>query len=69
MPTKRKISAVFASATPVATAKVTDAAGSQTLDVRKNKTDYYAKSSAVAGVYKVANDLGTGLDKATRRFP
>jgi hypothetical protein len=65
---EKKISAAFASATPVATAKVTDAAGSQTLDVRKNKTDYYAKSSAVAGIYKVANDLGTGLDKGLDDF-
>jgi hypothetical protein len=65
---EKKISAAFASATPVATARVTDAAGSQTLEVRKNKTDYYAKSSAVAGLYKVANDLGTGLDKGLDDF-
>ncbi|HEY1925143.1 MAG TPA: DUF4340 domain-containing protein [Candidatus Acidoferrum sp.] len=65
---EKKIPAAFASATPVATAKVTDAAGSQTLEVRKNKTDYYAKSSTVAGIYKVANDLGTGLDKGLDDF-
>ena len=65
---EKKIAAAFASATPVATVKVTDATGTQTLEVRKNKTDYYAKSSAVAGVYKVANDLGTGLDKALDDF-
>jgi len=65
---EKKISAAFASATPIATAKVTDAAGSQTLEVRKNKTDYYAKSSVVAGIYKVANDLGTGLDKGLDDF-
>jgi hypothetical protein len=65
---EKKISPAFASATPIATAKVTDAAGSQTLEVRKNKTDYYAKSSVVAGIYKVANDLGTGLDKGLDDF-
>jgi Domain of unknown function (DUF4340) len=65
---EKKIAAAFASATPVATVKVTDATGTQTLEVRKNKTDYYAKSSAVAGVYRVANDLGTGLDKALDDF-
>ena len=65
---EKKMAAAFASATPVATAKVTDATGTQTLEVRKNKTDYYAKSTAVAGVYKVANDLGTGLDKALDDF-
>ncbi len=65
---EKKIAAAFASGTPVATVKVTDATGTQTLEVRKNKTDYYAKSSAVAGVYKVAMDLGTGLDKALDDF-
>ena len=65
---EKKLAASFASATPVATAKVTDATGTQTLEVRKNKTDYYAKSSAVSGVYKVAADLGTGLDKALDDF-
>ena len=65
---EKKIAATFASATPVATAKVTDATGTQTLEVRKAKTDYYAKSSAVAGVYKVAMDLGTSLDKSLDDF-
>ena len=65
---EKKISSAFASDTPVATAKVTDATGTQTLEVRKNKMDYYAKSSAVAGVYKVASDLGMGLDKALDDF-
>ena len=31
--------------------------------MRKNKDDYYAKSSAVEGVYKVPNTLGQALDK------
>ncbi|MBV8514484.1 MAG: DUF4340 domain-containing protein [Acidobacteria bacterium] len=65
---EKKVASLFASGTPVATAKVTDATGTQTLEVRKNKTDYYAKSSAVAGVYKVAADLGTSLDKALDDF-
>ena len=65
---EKKIAGLFASGTPVATAKVTDATGTQTLEVRKNKSDYYAKSSAVSGVYKVAADLGTGLDKALDDF-
>jgi Domain of unknown function (DUF4340) len=65
---EKKIASAFASDTPVATARVTDATGTQTLEVRKNKMDYYAKSSAVAGVYKVASDLGMGLDKALDDF-
>lgn len=65
---EKKIAAAFGSGAPVATAKVTDATGTQTLEVRKNKTDYYAKSSAVAGVFKVASELGMGLDKALDDF-
>jgi hypothetical protein len=40
----------FAKGTPVATAKLTDESGTDELQVRKNKNDYYAKSSAVEGV-------------------
>jgi hypothetical protein len=60
---QKQAASTFASATPVAIASVTDAAGTQELQVRKSKDDYYAKSSVVAGIYKVANDLGSGLDK------
>ena len=43
----------FATAAKVATATMTDAAGSQTLEVRKDKdNNYYAKSSAVEGMWK-----------------
>jgi Domain of unknown function (DUF4340) len=59
----KKAASAFSSGTAIATVKVTDASGTQTLDVRKNKDDYYAKSSVVDGVFKVSNDLGTGLDK------
>ena len=59
----RKAATAFASATPLATAKVTDASGTQQLELRKKKDDYYAKSSAVEGVYKVSSQLGQDLDK------
>jgi len=65
---QKKATAAFNSGTVVATAKVTDASGTEELQVRKNKEDYYAKSSAVEGVYKVGNDLGTALDKAVDDF-
>ena len=65
---EKKIASVFASATLVATAKVTDASGTQELQIRKNKDDYYAKSSAMTGLYKVASDLGQGLDKGVDDF-
>lgn len=64
----KKTASAFASGAPVATAKVTTDSGTQELQVRKNKTDYYAKSSAVAGVYKVASDLGEALDKKLDDF-
>ena len=64
----KKAASAFASGTPVATVKVTDPSGTQELQVRKNKEDYYAKSSSVEGVYKVASDLGTGLDKTVDDF-
>ncbi len=59
----------FAAGAKVATATVTDAGGTQTLDVRKDKDkNYYAKSSAVEGVYKIAGDVGDGLDKGLDDF-
>jgi Domain of unknown function (DUF4340) len=64
----KKAAAGFASGTPVAIAKVTDATGTQTLEVRKNKDDYYAKSSVVEGIHKVPKDLGEGLDKSMDDF-
>ena len=64
----KKIDASFASGQPVATAKVSDASGTQSLDVRKNKDDYYAKSSVVQGVYKVPSDLGKELEKPLDSF-
>jgi hypothetical protein len=65
---QKKATASFNSGTAVATAKVTDASGTEELQVRKNKDDYYAKSSAVEGVFKVGSDLGTALDKTVDDF-
>ena len=64
----KKAAAAFASGTPVAIAKVTDASGTDEFQVRKNKNDYYAKSSMVEGVYKVPADLGQALDKGLDDF-
>jgi Domain of unknown function (DUF4340) len=56
----------------VGTASVTDNTGTQTLDIFKSKDpkdkSYYAKSSVVAGVYKVAGDLGDSLGKTVEDF-
>jgi hypothetical protein len=64
----KKAAAAFASGMQVATAKVTDNASTQELQVRKSKDDYYAKSSAVPGVYKVPSDTGQGFDKNVDDF-
>jgi len=59
----------FAAAPKVATATVTDASGTQTLEVHRDKDkNTYAKGSAAAGVYKVASDLADGLDKGIDDF-
>ncbi|MBV9304724.1 MAG: DUF4340 domain-containing protein [Acidobacteriaceae bacterium] len=64
----KKADTSFASGQPVASAKVSDAGGTQSLDVRKNKDDYYARSSSVKGVYKVSSDLGKELEKTLDDF-
>src|SRR5581483_3088604 len=58
----------FTSGTPVVTAKTTDPSGTQELEIRKNKDAYYAKSSAVDGIYKVNADLAQALDKDADDF-
>ena len=64
---KKDLSA-FNAGQAVATAKITDVAGTQELQVRKNKDDYYAKSSGVAGAYKVLSSVGTSVDKGLDDF-
>jgi hypothetical protein len=63
-----KAASAFSSGKPDATVKVSDSSGTETLEVRKNGSDYYAKSSVVPGVYKVAADLGTAIDKPVNDF-
>src|SRR5882724_7405745 len=65
---EKKVAAAFSSSTPLATARVTDVSGTQELQVRKNKDDYYAESSAVAGIYKISSGTGPGLDKGLDDF-
>src|SRR5579863_4740538 len=59
----KKNAAAFNSAPMLAIAKVTDQDGTKTLEIRKVKDDYYAKSSAVGGIYKVSKMVGDTLDK------
>ena len=65
----KKAIAGFSTGTRIALATVTDASGNQEIEVRKDKDkNYYAKSSAVEGIYKVTSDLGEGLDKSLDDF-
>ncbi len=64
---KKDLSA-FNTGTAVATAKITDVSSTQELQVRKNKDEYYAKSSTVAGVYKVLSSVGTSMEKSLDDF-
>ncbi|MCS6952210.1 MAG: DUF4340 domain-containing protein [Bryobacterales bacterium] len=69
----KKAAAAFPKAQPLAKVRVTDASGTQELEVRvetdkdKNKT-YYAKSSVVAGAYKITSYTAEGLDKGLEDF-
>lgn len=64
-----KAAPAFASGTRVAVATVSDAAGNQQIEVRRDKDkNYYAKTTAVEGFYKVPADLGDGLDKDLAAF-
>jgi len=57
----------FAHGSPVATASVTTGSGANTnadsLEIRKSKDDYYAKSSAIPGAWKIDAALATALDR------
>ena len=59
----------FIAATTVATVAVTDAGGTQTMEVRRDKDkNVFAKSSAVEGLYKVNADLADALEKGVDDF-
>ena len=59
----------FAAATKVATVTVTDAGGTQTMEVRRDKDkNVFAKSSAVEGLYKANADLADAIDKGMDDF-
>jgi hypothetical protein len=64
----KKDASLFASGAPVASIKATDASGSQELQIRKTKDGYYAKTTAMDGVYKVPNELGDAVNKEAADF-
>jgi hypothetical protein len=65
---EKKLPAEFASAPQLALVKLTDANGTQTLEVHKLKEDYYGKSNLVPTPQKISHDLGAGLDKSLNDF-
>jgi len=59
----------FAKAEKIGTASTTDNSGTQTIEVRKDKDNYYAKSSAVTGIFKLAgSDLGDAFGKGIEDY-
>src|SRR2546423_1298145 len=64
----KKAAAGFAAGAPVGSVTLTDSSGTQELQVHKSKDDYYAKSTAVAGIYKVPSDVGQAFDKKLDDF-
>ena len=59
----------FAEAPKVAMVSITDAGGTETLEIHQTKDhDYYAKSSVVDGVYKVPGDVGDAVNKGLDDF-
>jgi hypothetical protein len=59
----------FASGTKAGVVTTADNAGMQTLELRKGKNNsYYAKSSAVDGIYKLAGELGDSMAKTAEDF-
>lgn len=63
-----KAKEAYAKGTDVGTAKVSDVAGTEEMTVHKSGNDYYAKSSAVDGVYKVTTEVGEGMAKTLDDF-
>jgi hypothetical protein len=64
----KKAVSSFSSGNPVVVVKITDPSGSQELQIRKIKDAFYAKTTAMEGVYKVSNELGEAVDNNIEGF-
>lgn len=66
---RRKNEADFGRAAPLAAVRLTAGSAEQTLEVRRTADNrYLARSSAVAGVHLLTNDIGEGLNKTVVDF-
>ncbi len=59
----KKAASAFSAGTPLGTVKVAESSGAYQLQIRKSKDAYYGKSTAMEGVYKIANELGETMSK------
>ena len=60
----RRFAKQFTTAAPLASVALTDAAGTQKLEVRKNKEGkYYARSSVVSGFHMLLDDMAKNFEK------
>ena len=58
-----KLAAGFSSGTPVAAASIRTAGGTQSIEIRHTKDEYFAKASTAEGAHKVAKELADSLSK------
>lgn len=58
----------YAHGSPFATVKLTGSFGTDTLDVRKGRGHYYAKSSAIQGIWQIQPALVSALDRGPDDF-
>lgn len=63
---EKAASTAFATSTPLATVRVTQPGGVQTLEIRKSGTDAFARSTL--GIFKGTPNLGPGVDKSLDDF-
>lgn len=64
---RKAAAAEWTHAQPFATVRISGQGGSETFDLRKEHEDYYAKSSALPGVWKVDTSLAPALSAALDR--
>ncbi len=65
----KKAASAFAGGAQLAVVKVTDAAGTQQIQIKKDaEHNYYGKSSVVEGVYKLTPGVGSAFDKSLEDF-
>ena len=58
----------FAGGMPLATVKVIGDSGTETIEIRKNKDEYYAKASVGGGIYKISPTTSEGIVKTPDDF-